>query len=131
VAWAWQTSLLPTTPNMHENGCFESSIGLSIPDEDIVSIYFANEAGSVLDSVQIQGVGASPLWGTAIWGAFLWGPLGGFFRQYPIHWHKELVFKQGFLLATGQSVISFAIGNLWMRTRDLGYQMQALPGSSI
>jgi hypothetical protein len=113
LTWTWQTTLLPDNQRMQQNGCNEASIGLQLPASTSVTVTAADEAGNQLDSVTITTPAG----------------YGGAFRQWPIQWHNELVFKQMTITVTGTSAAGIAIGDLRLRYAILGYQMQPVGGA--
>jgi hypothetical protein len=114
LPWRWQTTLLPDNQRMQENGCNEATIGLQLPASTSVTVTASDEAGNQLDSVTITTPAG----------------YGGAFRQWPIQWHNELVFKQMTITVTGTAAAGIAIGDLRLRYAILGYQMQPVGGAS-
>jgi hypothetical protein len=119
----WKTSLLPDNSQMAMNTIVETAVALEIPVQVTITISFSDEMGNVIDTTTIQGSGSSAaVWGSPTkWGAFVWGSISGFFSQYPVYWHKPLVFKQGTFQITAQSYAGLTLGNLYLRYQILGY----------
>lgn len=122
LTWAYQTVLLPDNQQMSQNRMGQSAIGMALPGGQVVSFTFTNEIGTVLNQVTVTAPGSVPtVWGSFTWGAAPWGQMTGYFREYDIQWDAPIIFKQGILLAVGQSQQGMAIGNLYLKYQPLGY----------
>lgn len=139
LTFTYQTPLLPDNKQMKENGCNEATIAALIPFAKTFAISAYDEAGNLLDSVSIMAPSGGPagsqssLWGSMVWGTSLWGATGspatiGTYRQWPIPWHRELVFKQMTVAVTGTSQFGVILSALRLRYAILGYLMQAVNG---
>lgn len=139
--FTYQTPLLPDNKRMAENGCNEGTIAALIPFGQTFAVSAYDEAGNLLDSVSIMAPAGGPagsassLWGSMVWGTSLWGASGtqgnlGIYRQWPIPWHQELVFKQMTIAITGNSGFGALLAALRLRYAILGYLMQPVGGAS-
>jgi hypothetical protein len=132
LTWEYQTVLLPDTEEMAENGVNEATIAAQLPGSAAITVTANDETGALLNQVSITApAGSSALWGTGVWGTMLWGGAGGYFRQWPIPFHNELIFKQMSVTINGQSQFGLAIGALRMRYARLGYLMEAVGGAVL
>lgn len=131
LSWTFQTTLLPDTEQMAENAVVETTTALALPSQTNVTVLAVNETGNTLNMSQITGAAITgATWGSSTWGAFVWQAASGSLRQYDIPWTAPLVFKQMTLIYSGFSVASFAIGNVYMKYRPLGYRLQAMAAVS-
>jgi hypothetical protein len=151
--YLFQTSLLPDTETMFMNGMNETTVMMSLPPTGSCDVAMVDEAGNLLDHLQIEGFtpapakwgsmvwgaarwgGAPPppgLWGQMQWGSSTWGDTGGgaLISQRLIPWDHELVFKQASLLISGKSAPGVAIGNVYMRYQITGYTITDLANVS-
>lgn len=122
LTWAWQTSLLPDTGSMYNNAMQETLLRLqyAVAMGSIV-VTARNENGAAIDSVTITPTGAPTIWGAFLWGAALWAGAAFNFTPRQIPWTIPIVFECLAILAQGNSIANFRIGNLWMRYEALGY----------
>jgi hypothetical protein len=136
LTWMYQTSLLPDTGAMAQNEMLETTLSISLPALGVVAAAFINEAQEVLDTINISGfvpVSAPPrtpagIWGDLVWGQGNWGAgtAGALLAQRRLNWHRNLNFKQGYLVVSGVSDPAVALGNLYMRYQITGYLINDL-----
>lgn len=122
LTWAWQTSLLPDTGSMYNNAMQETLLRLQYAvNMGSIIVTARNENGAAINSVTITPTGAPTIWGAFIWGAALWAGSAFNFTPRQIPWTIPIVFECLAILAQGNSIADFRIGNLWMRYEALGY----------
>jgi hypothetical protein len=124
MLWAWQTILLPDNSDLAMNSMVEASLTFTSPPAQTINIFATDEQGHILDQfpIVLAGSGAA-LWGVAVWGVDLWGANITYSFQTRLPWTQPIVFKQLQIMATGVSATGVAIGNLYMRHEELGYQL--------
>ncbi len=123
----YQTVLEPDNAEMAENSVVQASVMIGIPFGSTATIVAINEAGTILDTITLAGIGdPSSLWGTMIWGSGKWGPSTGILEQRRLAWSKLLTFKQAAIIITIPSALGVAIGNLYIKHKVEGYLMQGL-----
>ena len=119
--------ILKDNAEMAENSVVQCSVMIGIPFGSTATIYAINEAGTILDTITLAGVGVSAsLWGTLIWGSGKWGPATGILEQRRLPWTTLLTFKQAAIAITIPSALGVAIGNLYIKHKIEGYLMQGL-----
>ncbi len=127
ITWAYQPVLLPDNGAMQMNQIVESTIAMSLPSGQQVTVTATDEASNLLGQVALIGAyQGSALWGSFQWGAVLWGGAAAFFKQYRIPWPAPLVFKQANIRFTGDAQWGFSIADLNLRYRILGYLLQLI-----
>lgn len=122
MTWAWETSLLPETGSMNENAMLETLLRMQyVTGMGAILVSALNEDGAIINAVSITPVGSPTVWGAFIWGSAVWRGAAFNFVPRQIPWTIPVVFMCLAILATGNSVANFRIGNLWMRYESLGY----------
>jgi hypothetical protein len=122
MSWVWQPTLLPDNQELAANQVVESTLGLSLPTTQAITILAMDESGNTLDTVSLSGNGmGQALWNAFNWGSGVWGGAVSPFQQYELPWNKPLVFKQMTVRIVGASQSGFSIGNLYAKYQSLGY----------
>ena len=88
--------------------------------------------GTFLDTVPLPAGGQASTYfdqSTGKWAAPTSSQnVGNYFQQFPVYWHRPLVFKQLNLSISGQSHFGIRIANLNMRYQITGYPLPQPPG---
>lgn len=125
MTFDWQTCMLPDTMQMSENAMIETTINMALTSGVTITVSMGDQNGSLFDTVSITPAGSPTLWGGFLWGSAVW--LGTSNALYPqqLPWTKPIVFRRGYITATGNCASGIKIGDMFMRYEQLGYLQQA------
>lgn len=126
LSWAYKTVLLPDNGGMNMNNLAEATLSSNYPPQAQATVVAMDELGAVLDTVFMAGSGtAGTFWGSFTWGGAPWLGTGGAFQQRKIRWNLPVIFKQGSLQVTGNSLNGLALGNFYFKFEELGYLIES------
>ena len=128
LTWAYQPLPLPDSGLAAMNALLEMALAGQFVVGFSVTGTAADITGLQLDTTQFPIAGGAGIWGSMIWGEDDWGVSTTVFQQWPIYWHKVLVFKQLSLTFAGQSAFGVRLENVYMKYEVLGYQLPVPPG---
>jgi len=126
LSWAYRTSLLPDSGDLSMVALNETTLACSLTEDAISNLAMISDFGEVLARASVTGEATATLWNQFNWNEAIWNGSGVIYRQRLVAWPKPLVFKQGSLLAEGQSDANVRVGNLYMRYQRLGYIVRRL-----
>jgi len=122
MSFVYNTCMLPDAKMMSEFCLVESTLNMAlINGQQPVSVQLQDQNGSVLGSVLLQAGGAGTQWGQFNWGQALWGGASNALSHRELQWTTPLVFSRAQLVATGNSISGFKIGDAFLRYQKLGY----------
>lgn len=122
LTWKWRTANMPDTGSMNQNALIETLVRMQFPSGmGDFNFYALDENSAIVDTVAFAPGGAATVWGAFVWGSAVWGGTLNQLAPRQIQWTIPIVFRVLALYATGDSIGSFKIGNLWMRYQQLGY----------
>lgn len=130
MTFTWQTAMLPDPALMSYFAMSETTLNLALVSGESVFVQAQDQNGNIFDSLTISAGGTQAVWGHFNWGQAFWGgaQLGLF--PHALEWKKPIVFRRLAIQATGNSVGSFKIGDLFLRYQKLGY-MVVDPASTV
>lgn len=132
LLWTYQPAPLPDSGEMAMNALVDMAISAQFLNYGSINATAMDIDGTFLDTVPIPpGSSAANYFdqATGTWVSAAWSPnLGNNFQQFPIYWHRPIVFKQLNLSISGQSHFGIRIANLNMRYQITGYPLPVPPG---
>ena len=132
LLWTYQPAPLPDTGEMAMNALVDMAISAQFLNYGSINAEAFDIDGTFLDTVPIPpGSSAANYFdqATGTWASAAWSPnLGTIFQQFPIYWHRPIVFKQLNLSISGQSHFGVRIAGLNMRYQITGYPLPVPPG---
>jgi hypothetical protein len=132
LLWTYQPVPMPDNGEMAMNALVDMSISAQFLNYGSISATAYDIDGTFLDTAPIPpGSSAGSYFdqATGSWGSSAFSPnLGNNFQQFPIYWHRPIVFKQLNVALSGQSHSGIRIANLNMRYQTTGYPLPVPPG---
>ena len=122
LSFSFTTCFLPDAKQMCEFAVIETTVNMAlIAGQQPVSVQALDQNGAVLGSVLQAAGGAGTLWGQFNWGQALWGGAANALSHRDCNWPAPLVFSRMQLNVTGNSILGFKIGDVFLRYQKLGY----------
>jgi hypothetical protein len=127
----WKTAMLPDTKEMNENALNEHTINMVLDSNgSTYSVQALSGGGGLINSLTLLPPSGMPLWGSFNWGQANWASAQSGLVPILMVWSAPLVFRKIQIQVTGNSFLTFRIGDMFMRYQKLGYIQQALAGTS-
>jgi hypothetical protein len=127
---AWKTAILPDTKEMNEIALNEHTINMVLDSQgSTYNVQALGVNGALLGSINLLPPAFQPLWGAFNWGAANWGSSNTGLAPIQLPWPAPLVFRKAQIQLTGNSFLTFRIGDMFMRYQKLGYLQQTLTGA--
>jgi len=125
LSFNWRTANLPDVQSMAELNMLETTLNIAGSTDNVTyQVQFVTSDGGVLDTVTLAIAAGSTRWGSFTWGGAVWSVSTTGLSPVPVNWHNPIVFRKGALGISGFSYAGFKIGDLFMRTEQLGYLQQ-------
>lgn len=124
LTWTFQTALLPDTLQMSENNILEATLNIALASGINVSVYAADENGTVFDTVSVTPAGSATIWGAFQWGHALWQGSSDALAPRQLNWSIPIVFRRMYLTASAESAAGIKVGDAFLRYEILGYLQQ-------
>ena len=132
LTWTYRPIPLPDTGQMAMNALVDMAISAQFLNYNSISAQAFDIDGTFLDTAPIPAGGQASTYfnqATGKWEApTSTTNVGNNFQQFPIYWHRPLVFKQLVLSISGQSHFGIRIANFNMRYQETGYPLPVPPG---
>ena len=132
LLWTYQPTPLPDTGEMAMNALVDMAISAQFLNYNSISAEAFDIDGTFLDTAPLPAGGQASTYfdqSTGKWAAPTSSQnVGNYFQQFPVYWHRPLVFKQLNLSISGQSHFGIRIANLNMRYQITGYPLPQPPG---
>lgn len=126
MSFVFKTTVFPDTFQMSETNIVEQTVNMALPAGTTVTADALNQAGIVLDQVQVTQLPIT-VWGAFIWGSAVWGGPSSLYRPWQLQWDKGVTFRMMALQLTANSVAQFQVGTIYSRYNQLGYLQQEAP----
>jgi hypothetical protein len=121
----WTTALFPDMQNMAELELTETTINMLLDAAgSTYSLIALSSGGALLAGLLIQPPSGGTLWGNFNWGQANWASSQTGLSPQQINWPNPVIARKMQLQLTGNSFLTFRIGDCFMRTRELGYLQQ-------
>jgi hypothetical protein len=132
LQWAYQPTPLPDTGEMAMNTLVDMAISAQFLNFNSITAEAFDIDGVFLDTVPIPPGGQASTFFNQVTGKWV-APtssenIGRNFQQFPVYWHRPIVFKQLSLTISGQSHFGIRIANLNMRYQATGYPLPVPAG---
>jgi len=125
LSFAWHTANLPDLQTMSELNLLETTLNIAGSVDNVsYQAAFITSDGETLDTVTLAVIAATARWGAFTWGGASWSVSVTGLSPLPINWHNPIVFRKGGIALSGFSYAGFKVGDLFMRTEQLGYLQQ-------
>ena len=126
----WKTSILPDTKEMNEIALNEHTINMVLDSAgSTYNVQALGVNGALLASLNLLPPVFAPLWGAFIWGQANWGSSITGLAPIQLPWPTPLVFRKAQIQLTGNSFLTFRLGDMFLRYQKLGYLQQTLTGA--
>lgn len=126
----WKTAILPDTKEMNEIALNEHTINMVLDATGApYSVQAIGGNSALLGSVILSPPVLQPIWGAFNWGAANWGSENTGLSPIQIPWPALLVFRKAQIQFTGNSFLTFRIGDMFLRYQKLGYLQQTNIGA--
>jgi hypothetical protein len=132
LSWKYQPTPLPDNGEMAMNSLVDMAISAQFLNFNSITATAADIDGTFLDTTSLPAGGQASTYFNQATGEWM-APestqnIGNNFQQFPVYWHRPIVFKQLNLSIAGQSHFGTRIANLNMRYQITGYPLPVPPG---
>jgi hypothetical protein len=126
----WKTAILPDTKEMNEISLNEHTLNMVLDSAgSTYNVQALGVNGALLGSINLPPPVFSPLWGAFIWGQASWASSSTGLASILLAWAAPLVFRKAQIQLTGNSFLTFRIGDMFLRYQKLGYLQQTAVGA--
>jgi hypothetical protein len=126
----YTTAILPDFGSMAELEVTEHTVNMGLDSAGPTYTFTAiSVSGTLLNSLNVYPPTGGAQWGGFTWGGGYWGASQTGLAPIRIDWPKPTISRKMQFQLTGNSFLTFRIGEMYIRMRELGYLQQSLTGA--